>query len=265
MLGEAVEDIPEDKFIFKDERYWNKIIDNKNLFLSLKLKHSFSGYAKSQEHKLVTKKKRFEELKAFREVLIQGLYKGCETIGELDLIETKEVKKYHKDTDTVGVHLVKKMKDTYQYIEYKKTTEGTDSIRVDNKDYNLGMSVKRIYEYVDKEASKYGGRTIYIEEYGFDLKFASHLFRLYFEGLSLLESGKLIFPMPPKEVNFMKDIKAGKYSLDFLLEKSKELEPMFDKACEDNKANLPHSPDQVGIGKLQQDMILEFWKERNYL
>jgi len=257
--------VPSEKFIHKVDKFWNQIVDNQNLFLSLKLKHSFSGYAKSQEHKLVTKKKRFEELKSFREVLAEGLASGKKTIGDLDLLETHEHKKYHRESDTIGVHTLKRMKEKYHFIEYKKTPEDTDAIKVDNKEYNLGMSVQRIYDYVNKEVETYGGRLDYVKEYGYDVKFASHLFRLYYEGLRLLKDGNLIFPMPEDEVTFMTDIKAGKYDLDFLLEKSKELEPLFDLAYEENKANLPYSPDQVAISELQQKMILEFWKDNGLI
>jgi len=257
--------IPNSMFRYKDDKYWNQIVDNKEIFLSLKLKHSFSGYAKSQEHKLVTKKKRYEELKSFQEVLREGIYRGKINIGALDLIETHKHKKYHKETDTVGTHTLKRMKAKYHFIEYKRTPEDTDAIRVDNKDYNFGMPVQRIYDYVNKEVETYGGRLEYVKEYGFDVKFASHLFRLYYEGLRLMREGNLVFPMPEEEVKFMMDIKAGKFDLDFLLEKSKELEPLFDIAYEENKANLPYTPNHAEIDKLQRKMILEFWKDRNLI
>lgn len=257
--------IPNERFMFKVEKYWNQIIDNKGIFLSLKLKHSFSGYAKSQEHKLVTKKKRYEELKSFREVLKEGLAQGHLIIGDLDLLEIHEHKKYHRDTDTVGTHNVPRMKLKYHFIEYKRTSEDTDGIRVDNKDYNFGMPIQRIYDYVNKEVETYGGRLEYVKEYGFDVKFAAHLFRLYFEGLRLLSEGDLVFPMPEEEVKFMMDIKAGKYDLDFLLAKSKELEPLFETAYEENKAKLPYTPNHAEIDKLQQSIILEFWKDRKLI
>jgi len=257
--------IPNDKFIYKDPKYWDLIVDNKSLFLSLKLKHSFSGYAKSQEYKLVTKKRRYDELREFLQVLEEGLIQGKSIIGELDILEIHEHKKYHKETDTVGIHKVKKIKGKYNYITYMPTAEDTDGIKVDNKFYNFGMDIIKIHDYVNREVVKYGDRTKYIREYGFDLKFSAHLFRLYFEGLRLLKEGNLIFPMPEEEINFMMDIKAGKYTLDELLEKSKELEPLFDIAYKENLASLPYSPNQVEIGKLQQRMILEYWKDKELI
>lgn len=160
--------IPDNKFVFKDDKYWNLIKNHKEIFLSLKIKHSFSGYAKSQEHKLLTKKKRYEELYSFRKLLEEGISQGKKIIGDLDITEVHEHKKYHKETDTVGVHKVVRMKNNYNFIEYIKTAEDTDGIRVDNKDYNFGMPIKRIYDYVNKEVEAYGGRLEYLHKYAYD-------------------------------------------------------------------------------------------------
>jgi predicted nucleotidyltransferase len=257
--------VPEEKFVYKNSKYWDKMFDNKNLFLSLKVKHSFTGYAHSQEYKLTTKKKRLDELKSFYKTLKEAVGSGHLTVGDMvekmGLVEIHEHKKYHKETDKLGVHKVKRMAKKYDYVSYKMTQEGTDSIVVDNKEYNYGMRTEKIYSYVKEEIEKYGQRTKYIAEHGYDLKFAAHLFRLYYEGLRLLETGELIFPMPENERKFMMEIKNGDYDLDYLLSRSKEFKPLLDKAYNDNKANLAYSPNQEEIHKLLVDMTLDFWKE----
>jgi len=181
----------------------------------------------------------------------------------MDLIEIEEKKKYHKDTDTVGTHKVKRMKKKYDYIKYKFTQDCVDSITVDSKSYNYGMSINKIFKYVDSELEQYnkGQRTVSIKKHGYDSKFASHLFRLYFEGLRLLERGDLQFPMPKDEVEFMLDIKKGKYSIDFLLNKSAKMKPILKEYYDKNEANLPFSPDQTGIHKLQISILSEYWKD----
>ena len=258
--------IPEDKFVFKDKKYWDMIVINKHLFLSLKLKHSFSGYAKSQEYKLVTKKKRLDELREFLDILREGVASGARVIGDLVILEEYTVKKYHKETDSLGTHNLKRVKGKHNYIKYKPAQENdSETIEVDNKSYNFGMDVSKILNYVEKEVIKYGSRTKHLEEYGIDLKFASHLFRLYYEGMRLLKTGSLVFPMPENEVRFMMDIKKGKHSLDYLLAKSKELEPLLEKAYSDNKGNLPYSANQTAIHHLQIDIFKKYWLEKGYL
>lgn len=258
--------VPDEKFVFKDEKYWNMIVDNKKLFLSLKLKHSFSGYAKSQEYKLITKKKRLGELQEFLAILGEGISNGAKIIGELGILESYTTKKYHKETDAVGTHNLKRVKGKHTYIKYKPARgDDPEMVVVDNKSYNFGMSVEKIHGYVTKEVTKYGSRTKHLEEYGIDVKFASHLFRLYYEGLRLLDTGELVFPMPEDEVKFLVDIKKGKYDLDYLLAKSRELDPLLEKAYSENKSNLPYSADLTAIHHLQIDIFKKYWMEKGFL
>lgn len=61
------------------------------------------------------------------------------------------------------------------------------------------------------------GRASLIEKHGYDTKFVSHAFRLLYELKSLAETDIIKFPI--YEVNFVFDIKNGKYNnFDYLLE-----------------------------------------------
>ena len=256
--------IPENCFVYKNERYWNNIVDNRDLFISLKLKHSFSGYAHSQEHKLLTKKKRFTELTSFKQVLNESVPKGARIIGDLyELFEDVPTKKYDKESDKIVTLINKRLKYNYESVYYKKSEEGTDGIQVDSKYFNYGMPIEALLNYVNKEVDKYGQRTRYIQEYGFDLKFSSHLFRLYYEGLQLLEEGKLDLPFTGEKQQFMIDIKSGKYSIDFLISKYEELKPILEIAYE--KSKLRHSPNDKAISQLQMKMHFNFWRDKNLI
>ena len=134
-------------------------------------------------------------------------------INKTDILDTCEIKRYHKETGTVGSHKIKKIRSNYSYIKYKTTDLGNYSLVVDDKEYNKGMLVSSLYDFVSKEVEKYGKRTKNTEEYGFDTKFASHLFRLYYEGIELMAKGTLTFPFIEEKRKFMIDIKKGKYKL----------------------------------------------------
>jgi predicted nucleotidyltransferase len=252
--------VPEDKFVFKNN-YWNFITDNYELFLSQKIQHSFSGYAHSQKNKMVGKKIRYDELKEFLKVLEEGIALGCEKIGQLPITEEYNTKKYNREEDRVHTLVNKRIKGKYQYIKYYMTEEGTDAVMIDSRVYNFGMDVNKIYSHVKREVDKYGQRTENMVEYGFDLKFCSHVFRLYEEGMELLDTGKLEFPSKIKD--FMIEIKQGKHSLDFLLEKLKGYDELLIKSAENSK--LPYSPNHEEIHNLQIRLMLKFWKERNLI
>ena len=153
----------------------------------------------------------------------------------------------------------KKLKYSFDSVYYKKSEEGSDGIQVDTKYFNYGMPVKQLWDYVNKEVEKYGQRTRLIKEYGADMKFAYHIFRLHYEGMQLLQEGNLTLPFTGEKQEFMLGVKSGKYPLDHLIEKYAELKPQLEEAYKTTK--LRHSPDDQAISQLQMKLHLDFWKE----
>jgi len=103
-----------------------------------------------------------------------------------------------------------------------------------------------------------GNRKEYIEKYGYDVKFASHLIRLLSEGLNLLVDGKLSFPVDHNR--YIRDIKEGKYDMGQVLSKADELESFVEQAYLNTK--LPYGPDLKKIEDLQMEMLEEFWQQQ---
>ena len=247
--------IPEDKYIFKT-KIWETILNNKHLFISKKLKFSFSGYAFSQRNKLLTKKQRLNELKEFKLLLENGLKNNHKIIGDMDLCETVYHKKYDKEKDQLIQMPKKKLKYDFKHIKYKMTQEGTDAILVNEKEYNYGMNIEKLYNYITKEIDKYGGRTEFLKEYGFDVKFAMHMFRLFEEAKELLTTGEIKFPLNNR--HFLLDIRNGKYSLDNLIEMSEDLDNKINNLYDNSK--IQYSCNEPEINNLQIKLILDYWK-----
>ena len=141
------------------------------------------------------------------------------------------------------------------------TLEGTPAIIVNEKEYNYGMDAVDIFQRISLQISQYGSRTANLDEGGYDYKFASHLFRLYYEGLKLLKEGRVDFPL--EENKFLLSVKQGEYDLDYLLKRADEFEPLFEIAYQESK--LRHSPDQDGISQLQTQMYLDYWREKGWI
>lgn len=72
--------------------------------------------------------------------------------------------------------------------------------------YN-GYAYSQIQKMVIKNGNKTGRQEI-VEEFGFDVKFASHGFRLIRQGIELLNTGKITFPRP--DFQDLLDIRNGK-------------------------------------------------------
>ena len=240
--------IPDRNIIFKNEKYLNGLLEAKDLFLSLKLKHSFQGYAFSQKKKLLVKKQRLDELREFKEVLSNGIAACSKTNPNLgDILRYETLKDFKINNRT--------------FITPTVTLEGTPAIVVNEKEYNYGMAAQEILTRITFAIDQYGSRTRSLDEGGYDYKFASHLFRLYYEGLKLLKEGRVDFPL--EENKFLLSVKKGESDLDYLLKRADEFEPLFEIAYQESK--LRHSPDQDGISKLQTQMYLEYWREKEWI
>ncbi len=230
--------VPQRNIIEINANYWNQITRAKDLFLSLKLKHSFTGYAFSQKSKLITKKQRLDALREFRTVLDKGIKEGYEKISEV----------WVGNPDCV-------------HMKAGKTLEGSDCIIVDGREYNWGMKISPIYENISREIDRYSHRTADLDTMAYDTKFASHIFRLYYEGLSLLKEGEIHYPL--QENQFILDVKTGKYSLDEVLAKAESIEPLFEMAY--INSTLRHAPDINAISDLQKSIHLEYWKSKKLI
>jgi len=103
-----------------------------------------------------------------------------------------------------------------------------------------------------------GDRKEYIEQFGYDVKFASHLIRLLVEGNELLLTGRLEFPIPHNRL--IRDIKEGKFTLEQILAKADQLESLSEELYV--KSDLRHSPDYEAISDLQIELLEKFWKEQ---
>lgn len=102
-----------------------------------------------------------------------------------------------------------------------------------------------------------GSRVEYIQKFGYDVKFASHLIRLLVEGLELLNDGQLTFPLMMNR--YIRDVKEGKFPLEQVLAKADELESLVLQSSVSSK--LPYSADYEKLSLLQMNLIERYWKE----
>jgi hypothetical protein len=90
------------------------------------------------------------------------------------------------------------------------------------------------------------------ELYGYDVKHASHLFRLMLEGKELLLTGNITFPLINNEE--IRAIKNGKYTYDETVEKAEVLDKEFEEWY--NISKLPHHADINGLTELYFKIVL---------
>lgn len=184
-----------------------QLLSLKKSFLSKNLKHRFLGYAFSQKHKMVIKLENYEVLYEAQRYL--------ENCSRNYIVEVVEI-------------------DHHPLFIKKK-----DHVSVGDINMPITATVKKAKAFIDSRLGQFGSRQELVTKYGYDTKFASHLIRLIVEGIELLSTGDLIFPL--KEASLLRDIRQGKYSMDAILKMAEEYERAIEVLYE--SSSLSHSSD----------------------
>jgi predicted nucleotidyltransferase len=112
-----------------------------------------------------------------------------------------------------------------------------------------------------KGRGKHGQRPELEAQFGYDSKAASHLIRLMYEGIELMNTGRLTFPRPEKDL--LLEIRRGKWSIDRIKKHFTELEQQL-KACE-LTSSLPKTIDQARISTIVKNAYVSHWGSHGLL
>jgi len=208
-----------------------KLLDSYSLFPSKLVKQRFIGYALSQIKKSKVKPDNFIELTQFKadyESLDQNTWRSwfhtkLVEFKYINSIITKHIK-FHTDFATVG-----------------------------GLNFNLNVKIKDVYNSVCVRLSKASNRQDGWLKHGLDLKYSMHSVRLMFEGMELLKTGKIIFPLTYRDI--LLDIRNGKLTLQEI----EELTDQTFKELDNFESELPSTPNHHKINQLLIDLVEEHW------
>ena len=96
-----------------------------------------------------------------------------------------------------------------------------------------------------------------VDAYGFDTKYAMHAARLGYQGLELLETGRLTLPMPSQERSRVMAIRMGERTFEEAISDIDELERRLAEALE--RTSLPREPDRTAIDRFLVDAYRRGW------
>jgi hypothetical protein len=219
--------------------FGKQLIENRNLFLTKRARHTFGGYAFSQLKRL-TNKLPMDEAKA-----------------KIERLKTKK-KEYN-------IYLTK--------LEHRKNLfKNTKELSDDEALLLIGLK-SEVEDYTERVAkldkeireveflmgggnhNHHGSHKGIIDEYGYDTKHAMHLIRLLHMGLEILVEGECNTLRPDN--NYLLSIRHGEFTLEQIQAEAERLFKLLDDAYVGSK--LPNSPDRNKINKLLCDMtILSF-------
>jgi len=122
------------------------------------------------------------------------------------------------------------------------------------------LAVREWHKYWDWVNNRNNARWLDQErgQMDYDAKNMSHCFRLLYEGLHILENGIPKVRFEGEQLQKLKDIRAGKYPYDDLIEEADEMRIRLDEARMTCK--LPATADLKEISTLSEKLHLE-WKE----
>ena len=178
-----------------------ELLDIRRLFPYKGLKERFLGYAFAQKHKMIIKKDNYLDL-----------INGLDYLSKYDIgLTLLEIVICNKNNCPSFIKIIK-----------SETKENINFIGIGDLNFMPSTTIKNAKKKLSERLSKVGNRQDLLTKYGYDCKFGMHLIRLMMEGVELLQTGELKFPL--KELGTLKDIREGKWPINKVLDYSFELE-----------------------------------------
>ena len=188
--------VNKENVVFSDKGgFGNALLANAEKFPHAGLKEKFLGYAFSQKHKMVIRTDNYSALENALEWLI-------------DYVKTPE------DGKTLLVEVLPKK---LPFMSVKG-----DNVLVGDLLFQKHFMLRKVIKMVAERLSKATHRVSLLTKHGYDTKFGSHLLRLMLEGIELLKTGRIEFPL--KERQLILDVKLGKYKMTEVLKMAEDLE-----------------------------------------
>lgn len=221
---------PKDKQIISSP-FWDKIVENKHLFLSKNMA-AFMGYCRKQAAKYGVKGSRLNAAKEVEKILssssqrIQLSYIWDKLPTDNEFLFKREDEKPHRIYEVCGK-------------KYQETAS------VDYVLHSLSLFIK-----------KYGGRAKdAADNKGIDWKALSHALRATYQLQYIARIGNIPYPLPQRE--FLKKVKGGE--LDYLTKVAPILELEIEEASRVIAlSKLPDKVDQRMIDSLLIDILEEY-------
>lgn len=228
---------------------WSHILDNIDLFLSRKNIVPFIGFAMSQAHKATIKG---ENLNHIRELIaIHGTKDISSQITIADVMSTP--------FDRNGQLFVNLTKNLSFSAKLVTNLQGFTTVEIGGRNYDKNLKLKTFIANMKELQARYGSRTIAAAEGKYDYKSLMHAYRLLGEAKELLETGKITFPRPAEEVEFLLSVRLGTCGD---LDHWSNLNSKIDVLRQEVEPNsfLPKEPNYAGVNKLCMEILSDHLK-----
>jgi predicted nucleotidyltransferase len=244
------------------------LISHRKIFLSKKVKHTYSGYAFAQIKKMETHRKWLlnppakkpipsdfgiedepplskDELNAFLEylyLLIRGKIEFLEESEELYKLLTADI-------DFKGILKQYTLADETLAYSQQLTNSRKDFIRLLQKSQSYQIALREWKAYISWQQNRNPARAEMEKKSGYDLKHGMHCIRLLRSGLEILQTGEVIVDRRiAGDVDDLKAILRGEYSYQELMQMAEDLVKQMDLGYE--QSTLQNQPNLEEINNL---------------
>lgn len=235
-----------DEMILEKHPLWDEIRKETPKFLNKRV-DAFIGYCKQQAHKYGIRGSRMNTLETVLTILRPYMYLKVKSVNN------GYVNCEHASDKTLGDILF----DDYDKIIKLEHTErtpdknGKDLIHICGKKFGLDTNLQYVVQPLQKYYDEYGERSRKAKENeGIDWKALSHAVRVCMQAYSLLNNHTILLPMDPRQVEVLKDIKAGKFTFDIVADLIETWQDMLLEAREDS--TLPEEPNLQAFQDVQK-------------
>ncbi len=227
-----------------------KLYENRHYFLTKdKIINAFIGYAFSQEKKMEIKTDNLKEVENFYNRIKHIVLDGSSSVKDV-LNREPELKdileKY--EAEQKDIHILRNKTNSKE--EIKSLNDRMEKIFIGTRQFSVNMLYKKFVAQLEEILSNKSNRAVLVKKHGYDTKFASHYLRLLLEGIELLETGKITFPLKDRE--FLLGVKTGKYTMEEVIE--------FGKVYKDKLRNINSVISNKVNAKPIENLIIEFYK-----
>lgn len=232
--------------VYTSTSEWNRIIEQRDIFLSQCTIKPFIGFAMAQAHKAMVKG---ENLKLIRYLI--------DKIRRANIISTHiPLTTIIRQIQIAPVDLGSNVKTIYVMYDRELKTwadkDGALHIEIAGRKWPLTASVKLFHHNLRELEGRYGTRSEAAAEDGYDFKSLCHAYRLIFQAKELMKTGAIEFPLKPDIAKFLLTIRAGEYKADYF----KEIEDNLTE-LRNIKSDLPKAVKWSKIEKMCKELTYE--------
>lgn len=127
----------------------------------------------------------------------------------------------------------------------------------------LGYMESQRQRLLGERGQKNVSRPLLVEKYGYDTKYAMQILRLGMQGLELLCTGRITFPMAEPDREFLKDVREGRLDINDVLNRAGNLKKMIEGAIED--CPLPDEPDTALVEDWMVNTYYRTWRADRFM